>query len=36
MILLKQSNVLGRIIILEYQNKKYNGSVELWLWRHME
>ena len=26
---LKQSNILGIIIILEYQDKNYNGSVEL-------
>ena len=29
MSLLKQSSILGFMIILEYQDKKYNGSVEL-------
>ena len=29
MSLLKQSGILGIIIILEYQDKKYNVSVEI-------
>ena len=30
MSLLKQSSILGISIILEYKDKKYNSSVELW------
>ena len=36
MSLLKQSSILGVIIILENQDKKYNGSIELGPWRHVK
>ena len=35
-VLLKPSNILGIIIILEYQDKKYNGSVALGPWGDVE
>ena len=35
MYLLKQSSILGIGIVLEYQDKKYSGSVELEPWRHV-
>ena len=36
MSLLKQICILGTITILEYQEKKYNGSVELGPWGHVK
>ena len=36
MSLLKQSSISGIIIILEFRDKKYNGSVELMPWGHVK
>ena len=36
MSLLKQSSILGIGIILDYQDKNYNGSVEHGPWGHVK